>query len=136
MWVFIKGISSDCSARELARMVNRLINPGWAFFFNRVNSSGIVRSKVLKTMYNLTSKWEYHGLLYITPSESAHEIIGRLNAAHRKGKTLHAHPYIHRQSSRDRRRLILDYATPFPGERRKRERRRVNLVSQVVDSMS
>ncbi|MES9850316.1 MAG: hypothetical protein ABW170_00605 [Candidatus Thiodiazotropha sp. L084R] len=87
-------------------------------------------------MYNKSSQWEYHGLIYINPSETAHEMIGRLNANSKKGRRLRAHPYIRRQSTRDRRKLLLGLADPFPGERRREDRRRVNLASQIVDSIS
>ena len=136
MWVFIKGISGECSARELTKMVCRLASPGWSLFSTKLNSSCIERSKVLKMMYNKSSQWEYHGLIYINPSETAHEMIGRLNANSKKGRRLRAHPYIRRQSTRDRRKLLLGLADPFPGERRREDRRRVNLASQIIDSIS
>jgi hypothetical protein len=136
MWVFIKGISDECSARELTKIVSRFVKPGWSLFSARMNGMRIERSKILKTMYNKATRWEYHGLVYVNSSDSVHELIGRLNATPFKGRVLRAHPYIRRQSSRDRRKLILDQTNPFPGERRKSDRRRGNLVSQVIDSMN
>jgi hypothetical protein len=136
MWVFIKGISDECSARELTKIVSRVVKPGWSLFSTRVNGMRVERSKILKTMYNKASRWEYHGLVYVNSPDSVHELIGRLNATWIKGRILHAHPYIRRQSSRDRRKLVLDQTNPFPDDRRKSDRRRGNLVSQVIDSMN
>ncbi|ODB85142.1 hypothetical protein A3194_15475 [Candidatus Thiodiazotropha endoloripes] len=136
MWVFINGISEECTARELTKMVNRLVMPGWSFFTEKVNAVDITRSKVLRLKFNKAQDWEIHGLVFIDPSESAHEMIGRLNAASRLGRRLHAHPYIHREASRDRRRLVLDKAYRYPGDRRRQDRRRISLASQVVDAMN
>ncbi|ODB86863.1 hypothetical protein A3195_14950 [Candidatus Thiodiazotropha endoloripes] len=136
MWVFINGISEECTARELTKMVNRLVMPGWSFFTEKVNAVDITRSKVLRLKFNKAQDWEIHGLVFIDPSESAHEMIGRLNAASRLGRRLHAHPYIHREASRDRRRLVLDKAHRYPGDRRRQDRRRISLASQVVDAMN
>jgi hypothetical protein len=135
MWVFLKGITGECSARDLAKMVNRFVKPGWSLFTSKTNGIEVERSKVYKTMYNRCSQWEYHGLIYISPPESAHKVIGRLNASAKRGRALRAHPYIRRQPTRDRRRLILDQTHPFPDERRRQDRRRVNLVSQIIDAM-
>ncbi|MEJ2609546.1 MAG: hypothetical protein P8179_05505 [Candidatus Thiodiazotropha sp.] len=134
MWVFIKGIASECSARDLSKLVKRHAKLGWSLFSPKVID--IERSKVLKIMYCASTHWEYHGLVYITHPDLVHGLIGRLNAARVQGKHLHAHPYVRRHSSRDRRRLILDQSTTFPGERRKSDRRRGSLVSQIVDSIS
>ena len=136
MWVFIKGISDDCSARDLTKLVCRLTSSRWHLFSNKLCASGIERSKVLKSIYKKSSQWEYHGLVYINPSESAHVMVGRLNANSKKGKNLQAHPYIQRQLLRDRRKLLLDHAVPFPGDRRREDRRRVSLACQVIDSSS
>ncbi|MCG8107001.1 MAG: hypothetical protein JAY65_09930 [Candidatus Thiodiazotropha endolucinida] len=132
-------------------MVNRLAMPGWSFFKDKVKAVEITRSKVLKLKFNKTQEWEIHGLVFIDPSESAHEMIGRLNAASQMGRRLHAHPYIHREASRDRRRLMLDKAHRYPGDRRRlmldkahrypgdrrrEDRRRISLASQVVDAFN
>ncbi|MCG8018686.1 MAG: hypothetical protein JAY97_20980, partial [Candidatus Thiodiazotropha sp. 'RUGA'] len=79
MWVFIKGISEECSARDLAKMVNRLAMPDWSFFKEKVKAVEITRSKVLKLKFNQAQDWEIHGLVFVDPSESAHDMIGRLN---------------------------------------------------------
>ncbi|MCG7921203.1 MAG: hypothetical protein N0C81_16725 [Candidatus Thiodiazotropha lotti] len=117
-------------------MVKRLVMPGWSFFTEKANAVDITRSKVLKLKFNKAQEWEIHGLVFVDPSESAHEMIGRLNAASKLGRRLHAHPYIHRESSRDRRRLVLDLANRYPGDRRRQDRRRISLASQVVDAIN
>ena len=134
MWVFIKGVPDECSARDLNKLVLRHVKPGW-FPFSR-KGAGIERSKILKIMYNKATQWEYHGLVYINLPGSVHDLIGRLNAATIKGRHLHAHPYIRRHPSRDRRKLVLDQSTAFPGERRIRDRRRGSLASQIVDRIN
>jgi hypothetical protein len=136
MWVFIKGISEECSARELAKMVNRLLMPGWSFFAEKTKGVDITRSKVLRMKFNKSQNWEIHGLVFVDPSEAAHQMIGRLNADSKVGKGLYAHPYIHRRVTRDRRREVLNQANRFPGDRRREDRRRISLASQVVDAMN
>jgi hypothetical protein len=136
MWVFIKGISEECSARELAKLINRLLIPGWAFFAEKTKGVDITRSKVLRMKFNKTDRWEIHGLIFVDPSEAAHQMIGRLNADSKVGKGLHAHPYIHRRTARDRRREVLNKANRYPGDRRREDRRRISLASQVVDAMN
>ncbi|MEJ2619404.1 MAG: hypothetical protein P8163_03915 [Candidatus Thiodiazotropha sp.] len=136
MWVFIKGVSEACSARELAKLVNRMLMPGWLFFAEKSKGVDITRSKVLRMKFNKSHSWEIHGLVFVEPSEAAHQMIGRLNADSKVGKGLHAHPFIHRRATRDRRREVLNGANRYPGDRRREDRRRISLASQVVDAMN
>jgi hypothetical protein len=134
MWVFITGITDGCSARDLKRLVSRQMGVKWSLW--KRNHEGVSRSKILKIQYRNSRSWEYHGLVYIRSPDSVHSLIGRLNATFMKGGRLHAHPYIRRIATRDRRRLYLDSTADFPGNRRLSERRRDSSVSHLVDSVN
>ncbi|MCU7931365.1 MAG: hypothetical protein KZQ90_11225 [Candidatus Thiodiazotropha sp. (ex Codakia rugifera)] len=132
MWVIIKGIPGEYTVRDLNKLVNRRFKPAWALM--PIRGAKIARSKILKIMYTRSRNWEYHGLVYIKPPSLVHSVIGRLNATTIEGKRLQAHPYIRRFTGRDRRSQLLGEVALFPGERRRMDRRRGNLVSQIVDS--
>ncbi|MET0065518.1 MAG: hypothetical protein ABW076_04145 [Candidatus Thiodiazotropha sp.] len=134
MWVFIKGIASGYSARDLSRLVCRQMGAKWSLL--KQKTDGVTRSKILKIKYTDSYKWEYHGMVYIDASDSVHELMGRLNTTFIKGARLHAHPYIRRISTRDRRKVHIEPDNEFPGNRRKSDRRRGSLVSFVVDSVN
>ncbi|MES9969898.1 MAG: hypothetical protein ABW098_12245 [Candidatus Thiodiazotropha sp.] len=69
----------------------------------------------------------------MTPANLAHAAIGRLNTTSLNGKRVKAHPYVNRDRSRDRRQQTVLEGEPYPGERRRYDRRRAILVSQVGD---
>jgi hypothetical protein len=133
MWVFIKGIPEDISVKELRKLITRQFSPLWSFM--PVKGAKVEECKILKIMHATTRAWEYYGLVYINPSRLAHAVIGRLNTKKVKGRQLQAHPYIKRHQSRDRRQLIVVGSEQYPGERRHKDRRRGNLVSQISDRL-
>jgi hypothetical protein len=131
MWVFIKGIPKELSVKELHKLISRQLSPIWSIMPMR--GVRVEDSKILKIMHVSNKVWEYYGLVYINPSRLVHSVIGRLNSAKIKGKRVQAHPYIRRHRSRDRRRQLLQGSEQYPGERRREDRRRQNLVSQIHD---
>jgi hypothetical protein len=133
MWVFIKGIPEEISVKELRKLITRQFSPLWSFM--PVKGVKVGECKILKIMHANTIAWEYYGLVYINPSHLAHAVIGRLNTRKFKGKRLQAHPYIKRHKNRDRRQYTTVGSEQYPGERRRKDRRRGNLVSQISDRL-
>lgn len=131
MWVFIKGIPEEISVRELHKLINRQFHPVWSVV--PIRGVKVEDSRILKIMHIDSGVWEYYGLVSIKPSRLVHDAIGRLNAATINGKRIHAHPYVRRHKGRDRRQTIVEGAEPYPWERRRKDRRRSNLVSQISD---
>ncbi|MES9817247.1 MAG: hypothetical protein ACH255_12830 [Candidatus Thiodiazotropha sp.] len=133
MWVFIKGISEEVSVKQLHKLVTRQLSPLWSIM--PIRGVRVEESKILKIMHTKSSVWEYYGLVCIKPSRQVHAVIGRLNTIKINGMRLQAHPYIRRRKSRDRRQRLVEGTEKYPGDRRRRDRRRGNLVSQVSDPM-
>jgi hypothetical protein len=133
MWVFIKGIPDDISVKQLRKLITRQVSPLWSFM--PVKGVKVEECKILKIMHSNSKTWEYYGLVYINPSHLAHAVVGRLNVNKFKGKQLQAHPYIKRHRKRDRRKLTVVESVQYPGERRGKDRRRGNLVSQISDRL-
>lgn len=131
MWVFIKGIPNQTRVKDLQRLITRQFSPARSIM--PIRGVRIEDSKVLKIMCMESRVWEYYGLVYISPTRLVHAVIGRLNAATLNGKRIHAHPYIKRHRDRDRRKQILEGSEPYPGERRRKDRRRGGVVSQIGD---
>ena len=131
MWVFIRGIPSTITVKELHRLITRQFSPTWSSI--PIRGVKVEESKVLKIMCTDSSVWEHYGLVYISPTRLVHAVVGRLNAATINGKRIHAHPYYNRQRSRDRRQQIVEGSEPYPVERRRRDRRRGSVVSQIAD---
>jgi hypothetical protein len=129
MWIFIKGIPAETSVKGLHRMIKRQFHPLWSTM--PIRGVKIEKSRILKIKNQNSNLWEHYGLVFITPPHLAHAVVGRLNTAKFKGNRIHAHPYIMRQKSRDRRRQKLIVEEQYPGERRVNDRRRESLVSQL-----
>lgn len=133
MWIFIKGIPKEMDARALEKFVKRLMFPGWLPFSvaGRVRISG---SKILKIVHTRTRSIEYHGLIHIQPASKVERVIERINQARINGRKLESHPYSKRYARADRRNMFYDAGKTVHPERRRVERRRKHLVSQVVDA--
>lgn len=129
MWVFIKGIPIAITGKELHKLITRRFNPVWSMM--PIKGVKIEDCKILKIMRTNSRIWEHYGLVYISPSRLAHAAIGRLNTASLNGKRVQSHPYIRRDRNRDRRQQAVVGAEPYPGERRRYDRRRTVLVSQI-----
>ncbi|MCU7853476.1 MAG: hypothetical protein KZQ80_14830 [Candidatus Thiodiazotropha sp. (ex Monitilora ramsayi)] len=77
---------------------------------------------------------EYHGLIQIKPVDKIRGVVDKINQATLNGRRLEAHPYCKRFTRRDPRKLLFNDTHGSPSERRQVERRRKNLVSQVIDA--
>ncbi|MEW8028032.1 MAG: hypothetical protein AB2793_10315 [Candidatus Thiodiazotropha sp.] len=133
MWVFIKGIPEETPVKELHKLITRQFSPLWSIM--PIRGVKVEKSKILKIMHTNSRVWEYYGLVYIKPSRLVHAAIGRLNTTKFKGMRMQAHPYIRRHKSRDRRQRLVEGTEQYPGDRRRKDRRRGNLVSQISDRM-
>lgn len=133
MWIFIKGIPKEMDSQALERFVKRTLSPGWLPFAvtGRVRIRG---SKILKIVHTRTRSVEYHGLIQIQPASQAERVIQRINNAMINGRRLESHPYSKRFARADRRNMFIEAGGKSASDRRQVERRRANLVSQVVDS--
>ena len=133
MWIFIKGIPKEMDSVALEKFVKRILSPGWLPFAvtGRVRVKG---SKILKIVHTRTRSVEFHGLIQIKPASQADRVIQRINSSRIKGRKLECHPYSKRYARADRRNMLMDAGRKTSADRRQVERRRGNLVSQVVDS--
>jgi hypothetical protein len=132
MWVFIKGIPKEMDSKGLEKLIKRMLRPLWSPFFirGRIRISG---TKILKIVHTRSRTVEYHGLIQVKPEEKTQSVIEKINQAKIKGRILESHMYYKRYTRRDRRKMLLD-GTSESNERRHIERRRKNLVSQVIDA--
>ncbi|MEW8051199.1 MAG: hypothetical protein AB2809_12550 [Candidatus Thiodiazotropha sp.] len=119
--------------KELHKLITRQFSPLWSIM--PIRGVKVEKSKILKIMHTNSRVWEYYGLVYIKPSRLVHAAIGRLNTTKFKGMRMQAHPYIRRHKSRDRRQRLVEGTEQYPGDRRRKDRRRGNLVSQISDRM-
>jgi hypothetical protein len=133
MWIFIKGIPKGMDSKALERFIKRILSLGWLPFAvtGRVRVRG---SKILKIVHTRTRSIEYHGLIQIQPASRAEGVIQRINQSKFNGRRLESHPYSKRFARADRRNMFMDERGRAASDRRQVERRRRNLVSQVVDS--
>jgi hypothetical protein len=132
MWVFIKGIPRELDSKGLEKLIKKILRPAWYPFYlrGRITISG---TKILKIVHTRSRSIEYHGLIQVKPEERTQSVIEKINHAKFNGREWESHPYSKRYTRRDRRKMMLGdpyYST----ERRQTERRRKNLVSQVIDA--
>ena len=133
MWIFIKGIPKQMDSRALEKFVKRLLYPGW-LPFNMTGRTRISGSKILKIVHTRTRSVEYHGLIRIYPASKVESVIERINQSKIDGRTLQSHLYNRRLLRSDRRKGLVVDAQDRPFDRRRLERRRKHLVSQIVDA--
>jgi hypothetical protein len=132
MWVFIKGIPKEMDSKGLEKIIKKLLRPAWSPFFIR-GHIGLSGTKILKIVHTRTRRVEYHGLIRVKPEDKTDRVIKRLNQSVANGRKLESHIYCKRNTRRDRRKMLLDNHNDS-NERRRVERRRMNLVSQVIDA--
>ena len=132
MWVFIKGIPREMDSKGLEKFIKKLLRPAWYPFYLRGRIT-ITGTKILKIVHTRTRSIEYHGLIQVKPEEHTRSVIEKINQAKLDGRELESHPYSKRYTKRDRRKMMLDNPH-YSMERRLAERRRKNLVSQVIDA--
>ncbi len=133
MWIFIRGIPKAMDSKALDKFIRRLLFPGWLPFM-RAGRIRITGSKILKIVHTRTRSVEIHGLIQVMPASKAEIVIDRINQAKIDGRQLHAHPYSKRFLRADRRKVYFDPSREHTPERRRTERRRKHLVSQVIDA--
>jgi len=133
MWIFVRGIPRQMDSKALDKFIKRLLSPGWLPFM-RAGRIRITGSKILKIVHTRTRTVEFHGLIQVMPASKAGSVIDRINQAQIDGRKLHAHPYSKRFLRSDRRKSFLDPSREKVPERRRIDRRRKHLVSQVVDA--
>jgi hypothetical protein len=133
MWVFIKGIPREMDARGLEKLIKRILKPAWSPF-GMAGRIRILAAKILKIVHTRTRTVDHHGLIQISPASKTAFVIEKINQARLNGRHLEAHIYAKRYSKRDRRAMLLDDTPRKSTERRGLERRRKNLLSQVVDT--
>lgn len=133
MWVFIKGIPDEMGSKELEKFIKKILKSSWSPFTitGRIRVSG---TKILKIVHTRTRMTEYHGLIQIKPVDKIRSVIEKINQTTLDGRRLEAHPYCKRFTRRDPRKLLFNETKGNSPERRQIERRRRNLVSQVIDA--
>ena len=134
MWIFIKGIPKEMDSIALERFIKRIMSPGW-LPFTVTGRTRIRGAKILKIVHTRTRSTEYHGLIQIQPASRAESVIERINKSKINGRRLESHPYCKRYARADRRNMFIEQREKgrVAVDRRRIERRRRNLVSQVVD---
>jgi len=128
MLIFVRLLPEAVTQGELRRFVERAIHSPWrSLFFSR---SKIRMAEIRKLVNRATGSVEYHGLVDIEPARGAVTAIRRLNLTPLKGKTVEVRKYYKRSALRDRR----ERSAPeeVSENRRKRDRRRPNLVAESV----
>ncbi|MGA7981721.1 MAG: hypothetical protein WCA32_16045 [Chromatiaceae bacterium] len=130
MKIFLRRIPANTSKAHLQSAVERAIAPRWYFPLRR---TGVIHSCRLLKIEDLARKAvELHGLVDVRPDQTARSAIMKLNGRKLAGKVVEAREWRERSPGRDRRKASTDASQlPFP-ERRRRERRRSNIVIEVL----
>ena len=133
MWVFIKGIPDEMGSRDLEIVIKQLLKSTWMPFrlTGRIRISG---TKILKIVHTRSRLTEFHGLVQIEPKDKLVGVIEKINQASLDGRCLEAHVYAKRLTRRDRRKVQAAGEQYRQNDRRRIERRRKHLVSQIIDA--
>jgi hypothetical protein len=133
MWIFIKGIPKEMDSKALEQFVKRLLHPRW-LTLSAAGYARITGTKILKIVHARTRLVEYHGLIQVQSVSSVESVMQRINQARINGRRLQSHPYNKRNACKDRRSRPYGSGKRYYPDRRRIERRRTHLVSQVVDA--
>jgi hypothetical protein len=126
--IFIRLLPEAVTQGELRRFVEKAINSRWRSLL--ATRSKIHKAEIRKLVNQTTGSVEYHGLVDIEPAKRALAAIHKLNHAPLKGKTVEVRKYYQRSPLRDRREGFGSDAAA--DNRRKRDRRRANLLAESV----
>ena len=125
MLVFIQNMPVSVSSEELQRLVNDAMNRSW-FPFRRRGS--IENLDIIRVHDRDNETVEHHGLVDIEPDGTALAALKRLNRSVIRGGQIIASPYAVRSAYRDRRGHKPHAEDLSVIDRRKRDRRRANLI--------
>jgi RNA recognition motif-containing protein len=129
MLIFIRLLPESVTQGELRRFVEKAIHSPWRNLF--LARSKIRMAEIRKLVNRATGSVEYHGLVDIEPAKGAVTAIRKLHLTPLKGKTVEVRKYYKRSPLRDRRERGNKNEAVFEN-RRKRDRRRQNLVAESV----
>ena len=128
MLIFIRLLPEAVTQGELRRFVEKAVHSPWRIlFFYRCK---IQMAEIRKLVNRATGSVEYHGVVDIEPAKGAAMAIRKLNLTPLKGKTVEVRKYYKRSSLRDRRESGVPEEAS--ANRRKRDRRRQNVVAESV----
>lgn len=125
MLVFIQNMPESVSSEELQRLVNDAMKRSW-FPFRRRGS--IENLDIIRVHDRDNETVEHHGLVDIEPDGTALAALKRLNRSVIRGGQIIASPYAVRSAYRDRRGHKPHAEDLSVIDRRKRDRRRANLI--------
>ncbi len=130
MWIFYRHLPRGTTTREINKVTMKGCKAamGLTSLFRK---NPVKRSKIIRINDLETKNTEYHGLVQVDSPTMAQSIIESLNGKTVNGLHINPHRYHRRFPSRDRR----SHQTAHPNqlERRKGDRRRSNLVTQVLE---
>jgi len=125
MLVFIQNMPESVSSEELQRLVNDAMKRSW-FPFRRRGS--IENLDIIRVHDRDNETVEHHGRVDIEPDGTALAALKRLNRSVIRGGQIIASPYAVRSAYRDRRGHKPHAEDLSVIDRRKRDRRRANLI--------
>ncbi len=128
MLIFIRLLPESVTQGELRKFVEKAMHSPWRSLF--FSHSKIHTAEIRKLVNRATGSVEYHGIVDIEPAKGAVAAIRRLDRTPLRGKTVEVRKYYQRSPLRDRRGG--EAAGESSDNRRKRDRRRPNLVAESV----
>jgi RNA recognition motif-containing protein len=128
MRIFIRLLPESVTQSDLRRFVEKAIHSPWQPLLLR--RSKIHSTEIRMLVNRATGSVEYHGLVDVEPAKRAAVAIRKLNQTPLKGKAVEVRKYYERSALRDRRGGDMAAAS---SNRRKRDRRRENLVAESVN---
>jgi hypothetical protein len=129
MMLFIGHIPAHSTERDFMRFVTRFGNGllSWVPF---VSKPALRKCHILRIEDQLARSVEFHGLLSIQPSKSSQNLLQKLDGKQFNGKPVEVRRYYKRSFRMDRR-IIHTESDSLPVERRRRDRRRPALNTQL-----
>ena len=134
MWVFINGISNTATKKDLSNLLAWGVRYRWLHLplpaIYSLKQCEILQITNLASSNKITKRY---GLALIEPDKSARMAIDYLNNTRIKNTKFEAHQFVRRSPYRDRRQRFCNLNELGDRERRKRDRRRSDLRSRVLD---
>ena len=130
MIVFIREIPKFADQQDLRAFVTGGLRRRW--LLPKLHKESIENCDILRIENMATQRFESHGLVYVEDGQAGQVLIKQLNGSRFGDREVEVRSYWKRDAQRERRRRLHEQTYLAIVDRRRRERRRQNLIVETI----
>jgi hypothetical protein len=131
MEVFIRRLPNSTTRLDLMQFLSAALKPKW-YRLQFAPLGHLVHCEICRIDDPINKLVEYHGIAQIEPPSAARTIINQLNGEFFKTKKVEVRKFFRRSINRDRRRTSLTQTSLDILEKRKQDRRRPQIHTELL----